>query len=108
MQDRGRYGIYPDVKLLVALKILAFGVSGIAFANYFQMHPDTATDCAKEFAYTLINNKRLRSIYLRAPTPTDARLVSELHRQVHGVAGMLGSLDCMHIFWQMCFRILKA
>lgn len=35
-------------------------------------------------------------------TRADARNVSELHRAVHGVEGMVGSLDCMHVQWKNC------
>jgi hypothetical protein len=35
-------------------------------------------------------------------TRADARRVSSLHEAEHGVQGMLGSLDCMHIYWNNC------
>jgi hypothetical protein len=37
--------IDPKAKLLVALKTLAFGVSAIAFVDYFQMGETTAQNC---------------------------------------------------------------
>jgi NRPS condensation-like uncharacterized protein len=39
--------IDPKAKLLFALKTLAFGVSAIAFVDYFQMGVTTAHQCLK-------------------------------------------------------------
>jgi hypothetical protein len=38
----GKEGICPEAKVLIALKQLAFGVSGVAFTDYFQMSDTTA------------------------------------------------------------------
>jgi Plant transposon protein len=35
-------------------------------------------------------------------TQSDAIQVSHLHEEKHGVAGMIGSLDCMHVGWKNC------
>lgn len=43
-----------------------------------------------------------RGKYLRLYTQDDAKRVSALHESVHGVIGMLGSLDCMHVPWKNC------
>jgi hypothetical protein len=43
--------------------------------------------------------------YIRTPTPpTDLKAICTLHRRVHGVSGMLGSLlDCMLLpKWKNC------
>mmetsp|Transcript_251 Transcript_251/g.370 ORF Transcript_251/g.370 Transcript_251/m.370 type:complete len:119 (+) Transcript_251:109-465(+) len=32
----------------------------------------------------------------------DARKLSDLHFFHHGVPGMVGSLDCMHVCWRLC------
>jgi hypothetical protein len=42
------------------------------------------------------------STFNRIPTATDLAAVNELHKRVHGVKGMLGSLDCMHTYWKNC------
>ncbi len=33
---------------------------------------------------------------------SDAAKVSELHNKKHGVPGMIGCLDCMHVPWENC------
>ena len=40
--------------------------------------------------------------YLRLPTEADVKAVTRLHKNVHGVDGMFGSLDCMHTYWNKC------
>jgi len=35
-------------------------------------------------------------------TKADAERVTQLHFQQHGVHGMLGCLDCMHVVWKNC------
>jgi hypothetical protein len=35
-------------------------------------------------------------------TPPDAGRVEEYHKEVHGVHGMIGSLDCSHFVWGNC------
>jgi Plant transposon protein len=40
--------------------------------------------------------------YNRSPTTQDLVAINQLHRQVHGVEGMVGSLDCMNTYWKNC------
>jgi hypothetical protein len=35
-------------------------------------------------------------------TRSDARRLSALHEAIHGVVGMIGSLDCLHVGWKNC------
>ena len=44
----------------------------------------------------------MTSIFARRMARADARRVSEMHEAKHGVAGMIGSLDCMHVGWKNC------
>jgi hypothetical protein len=37
--------------------------------------------------------------YFNVMTPADARRVQEYHKEIHGVHGMIGSLDCSHFIW---------
>jgi Plant transposon protein len=39
---------------------------------------------------------------MRKMTKADARRVSALHEEQFGVAGCMGCLDCMHVFWRLC------
>lgn len=98
----GKPGIRPECKVLAVLKCLAFGCSGVAFRDYHQMGRNTTTECLKAFFRAILADKDLRGTYLRAPTPTDARRISKLHEEKHGVPGMFLSLDCMHVQWKNC------
>ncbi|KAJ0432350.1 putative harbinger transposase-derived protein [Helianthus annuus] len=40
--------------------------------------------------------------YLRRPTWSDIQQIYEVHEQVHGLPGMLGSIDCTHWSWGNC------
>ncbi len=46
--------------------------------------------------------------YLRVPDEVDLRNINELHCHVHGVDGMLGSLDCSHMIWKNCPKAWAA
>ncbi|CAN1244585.1 hypothetical protein LINPERPRIM_LOCUS6168 [Linum perenne] len=40
------------------------------------------------------------SEYLRKPNSNDVQQLLQLHSEVHGFPGMLGSIDCMHWPWK--------
>ncbi len=42
--------------------------------------------------------------YLRVPDEVDLHNINELHRHVHGVDSMLGSLDCTDTIWKNCSK----
>jgi len=52
--------------------------------------------------------KELTSIYLCKMTKVDAQRVVQLHFVKHGVHGMLGCLDCMHVVWKNCLVALQG
>jgi hypothetical protein len=98
----GAPGICPKVKLLMGIKCLAYGVSPAAFQDYFQMGETTARSCVKTFTSILSQSQELSDVYLRKMTRLDARRISSLHECRHGVAGHIGSIDCMHVGWRVC------
>lgn len=98
----GKKNITIDAKLLIALKFLAYGCSVNTFLDYFQMGESTANKCVHEFVKTVSNSDLLNSIYLRQMSRTNAKKVCDLHKTVHGIHGMVGSLDCLHIPWKNC------
>jgi hypothetical protein len=65
-------------RLLLPLKTLAYGVPPHTFIDYFQMSPQYARECCKEF------DKAMRTIYmkefLRLPTATDLKNIVKLHK----------------------------
>jgi hypothetical protein len=97
-----RYGIAPVAKVLVALKQIAYGCSPSAFLDYFQMGEGTARQSLLSLCRIVSEDNELASVFLRSMTRADARRISSMHELLHGVPGMLGSLDCMHIYWKNC------
>jgi Plant transposon protein len=89
-----------EAKLLLPLKCLAYGVPPHAFIDYFQMSRPYARVCCIEF------DKAIKLIYMkewmRLPTASDLKSILLLHKTVHGVEGMVGSLDCSHTYWKNC------
>jgi hypothetical protein len=92
-----RRSICVKVKLMMGLKCLAFGVSPTCFQDYFQMGETTGILCVKNLCSVLCHAGDIRQNYLRAMNRADAKRVVELHNIQHGVNGLIGSLDCMHI-----------
>jgi hypothetical protein len=89
-----------EAKLLLPLRTMAYGVGTHTFRDYFQMSAQYARDCCKEFhkAIKLVYMKE----YLRLPTSADLKAITNLHKSIHGVEGMVGSLDCTHTYWKNC------
>jgi hypothetical protein len=89
-----------EAKLLLPLKTLAYGVPPHAFMIYFQFSKTYANTCCKEFDQAI--KKVYTKEYLRIPTAADLKAITNLHKKVHGVDGLLGSLDCTHTYWKNC------
>ena len=66
------------------------------------MGESTANKCLRYFTDIVSNDYNLNNDYMRQMTREDARKASELHETIHGVPGMIGSLDCMHVYWRSC------
>lgn len=99
----GKPSISPTIKVLVALESIAFGVSSTTFLDYFQISMSIARQSLIEFAHTLVTcNDPGISPYIRKFSRSDILKVTDLHQCEHGVPGMVGSLDCMHVRWANC------
>ena len=96
----GREIASMDARILIALKTLRYGVACHCFADYFQMSQQLCRDCLIEFSSSM------KSIYeqkfLRLPNELDVKRIVNLHKGVHGVPGMIGSLDCSQTHWKNC------
>ena len=89
-----------EARMLLPLKTLAYGVPPHCFCDYFQMSNEFARQACSMFAKTI---KHLyEGEYLRLPTKADMKSIINLHKAVHHVDGMFGSLDCMHTYWKNC------
>jgi len=89
-----------EAKLLLPLKTLAYGVPPHCFSDYFQMSSTMAKDCCVMFDKAV--SKVYKKEYLRVPTAADIKNICRLHKAVHNVDGMIGSLDCSHTYWKNC------
>ena len=96
----GNEGASTLAKVLLPLKCLAFGVPTTAFLDYFQLSPTLAKSCYEKFVLHI--PLLFTQQYLAPPTKQQMKEIVELHQLVHGVRGMLGSLDCMHTYWDKC------
>ena len=94
----GRMGNHSKTKILTALKTVSYGVAFSAFQSYFQMGDSTACLCVSKFCGGIFNNKNICDTYLWSMTKADARRISKMHSEKHGINGMLGFHDCMQIF----------
>ena len=93
--------------MLAALKVILFGVSFGTFCDYFQMGESTVRQAVSKLA-EILNNEEVMAKYLRKLTKCDAMKVSELHNNQHGIPGMIGCLDCMHVPWENCPNYLHG
>lgn len=87
-------------KIMIALKALGFGCSPRAFRAYFQMSGTLADVSYVTFCrqVPLLYTRE----YLQTPSSLDIGRILALHKRVHGVDGMLGSIDCTHVRWKNC------
>jgi Plant transposon protein len=93
-----RRSICVQVKLMMGLKCLSFGVS----PSLFQMGELTSILCVKNLCSVLCQDGDFRNYYLQAMNRADTKRVVELHNHHHGVNKLIGSLDCMHIGGKRC------
>ena len=96
----GKVGASFEAKLLLPLKTLGYGVPPHTFRDYFSMSEQLAKDCTIQFDLAI--KELYTEEYLRCPTSTDLKNIATLHEAAHGVEGLLGSLDCSHVYWKNC------
>lgn len=96
----GRKSSSIEARLLLPLKTLAHGVGTHVFMDYFQMSPQLASECCRQFDNALW--MCYAGDFLRLPTANDLFRIEKLHKAVHGVNGMFGSIDCTHTYWKNC------
>jgi Plant transposon protein len=89
-----------EARLLLPLKALAYGVPSYAFMDYFHMSQTLADKCCEQFDQIMI--ELFGHEFLRFPTADDLTAIVDLHKAIHGVDGMFGSLDCSHTGWRSC------
>ena len=79
MLQTNKQTICPKVKLLAALKILAFGVYPSAFQDYFQMSLTMMATLVKILTKIIVFNSYLQDTFMCTMTHIDAKNVSNLY-----------------------------
>ena len=97
----GQPNIFNDTKILLSLKHLGY-CSTNAWRDYFQVGELTGWLAVEMFCSCVAHNPVLHAHYLCTCMEEDAKHVSLLHEDVHRIPGMLGSLDCMRVYWKNC------
>ncbi|XP_050278223.1 uncharacterized protein LOC126719741 [Quercus robur] len=100
-----KLGLSSLQKIIAALRMLTYGVSGDLIDEYVRIGETTALESLKKFVTAVIDV--FSEEYLRKPNNEDiARLLAHDKRQ--GFPGMLGSIDCMHWKWKNCSSVWKG
>ena len=95
----GRLGLSTLQKVIVAIRILAYGMPADATDEYIKIGESTAIECMKKFCRAIV--EVFLEWYLRSPTTEHVARLFNIGQQ-RGFPGMLGSLDCMHWKWKNC------
>ena len=82
--------------------MICYGVSVNAFKDYFQMGESTGNQCLSKLCTGIVSSLTNSNLYLKFPTRRDAQRIINLHKEVDGIASMLGSLDITKIHWLYC------
>jgi hypothetical protein len=96
----GRVGASLEAKVLLPLTAIAYGDAPHSLCVTYQVSQSMARKMYRVFLQTI--QTIYGDEYMRTPTATDLKAICTLHRRVHGVNGMLGSLDCMLTKWKNC------
>jgi Plant transposon protein len=96
----GCVGPCMEARMMLALKTMAYGIPPHMLRDQFQMSVMMARECCIEFDNAF--HELYDSEYLRLPTNQDIVAINKLHKVVHGLDGMFGSLDCMHTYSKNC------
>ncbi|KAI3731120.1 hypothetical protein L1987_62303 [Smallanthus sonchifolius] len=95
-----RLGFTALQKCTSAIRQLAYGKAADSMDEYLKMAEKTSRDSLFHFCEGIISLYGKK--YLRKPTKGDIHKLYDAHESVHGLPGMLGSIDCMHWEWENC------
>ena len=71
----GKAGTHPKVRVLMALKTLAFVCSSVTFIDYSQMSTTAGHDCVQNLCHVIANSE-LHDVYLWPMSHAHARRVA--------------------------------
>ncbi|XP_071718224.1 uncharacterized protein [Rutidosis leptorrhynchoides] len=90
----GLLGFNIVQRVTSAIRKLAYAASVDLFDEYLHMGEQTSYDCVNKICKCIFH--LYATEYLRKPTAQDVQRLTAKHAQIHGLPGMLGSIDCMH------------
>lgn len=96
----GRVGSCLEVKILLPLRVMAYGKPPHDHCDYFKVSFPQAREIVKQFVFAIAHLYKDQYLYL--PNAQDVSDIVTLHERQHHVPGMLGSLDCMMTKWKNC------
>ena len=100
-----KLGLSSLQKITVALRMLAYGVSGDLMDEYVRIGETIAMGSLKKIVAAVVDI--FSEEYLRSPNNENiARLLA--HGENRGFLGMLGSIDYMHWKWKNCPTAYKG
>ncbi|XP_071729014.1 uncharacterized protein [Rutidosis leptorrhynchoides] len=100
LDANGKWSISTELKITPALRQLAYGNTLDAFDKYLQISERVLRDTLHNLCRCIIDF--YTNVYMREPTYHDIVRLYEAHERLHGLQGMMGSIDCMHWAWAKC------
>ncbi|KAF5477195.1 hypothetical protein F2P56_003862 [Juglans regia] len=99
-----RLGFSSMQKITVALRMLAYGVTGDFMDEYICIGESTAMESLKKFSEIIVSGFSYE--YLRSPNANDIACLFAVGEQ-RGFPGMLGSINYMYWKWKNCSAAWK-
>ncbi|XP_071740123.1 uncharacterized protein [Rutidosis leptorrhynchoides] len=93
----GLLGFNIVQKVTFAIRQLAYAASADLFYEYLHMGEQTSYECLNKFFKFVFH--LYATEYLRKPSAQDVQCLTTKHALIHGLSGMLRSIDCMH--WRL-------
>jgi hypothetical protein len=95
----GKVGFSPLLKCTAVMRMVAYGTPADLLDEGLRIAESTTIECLTEFVKGIRLN--FGSEYLRRPTQEDIQQLLHVS-EVRGFSGCIGSLDCMHWYWENC------
>jgi hypothetical protein len=81
------------------LKCLGCSVPAHCFVDYFTMSGTMCLEAGCQFHIDVAD--LYMDKYLCTPDGNDLRSICQFHKEAHVVKGMVGSLNCLHTYWDI-------
>lgn len=101
----GRLGISPLLKVICALRQMAYGIPSDLADDLFDVSETTAALCLENFCIAVI--EAFAPVYLRQPTIKDLENIEREFAAV-GFPRCIGCLDCAGWRWKNCPKALQG